>query len=185
MRIYTKTGDKGETSLFSGKRVPKHHECIEGYGTVDELNSSLGLAIAQLKNKEIKDILCSVQETLFRLGSDLATPIDDKNTKAQTILKRIEEKDSEVLENWINKFDAKLSPLKNFILPGGSIAGATLHVARTICRRSERWVSQLVKDGKTNPQCLIYMNRLSDFLFVLARSINQEDGCPEKIWTLK
>lgn len=182
MRIYTKTGDKGETSLFNGKRVPKHHECIEGYGTVDELNSSLGLALSFIKNKEIQKIVTAIQEALFRLGSDLATPFDDKTSKAQTIIHRMEEKDSIILEKWIDTYDAKLPVLKNFILPGGSTAGASLHIARTICRRSERWVSQLTQQGKANPQCLIYMNRLSDFLFVLARYVNQEDRVPEKIW---
>lgn len=182
MKIYTKTGDKGETGLFNGKRVPKDSEYIEAYGTVDELNSALGVVLSFLKDKEVKNILCTIQEHLFQLGSDLATPFDDKISKAQTAIRRMGEKEVSILEAWIDAHDAKLPPLKAFILPGGGQSGAYLHLSRTICRRGERLISRLVREGKANPKVLIYLNRLSDLLFVLARYANHLEKQQEKIW---
>lgn len=185
MRIYTKTGDRGETGLFSGKRVPKDSEYIEGYGTVDELNSAIGISLSFITATDLKEILYKIQENLFELGSDLATPFDDTSSKAQKVISRMTERETTRLEKWIDHYDAKLSPLKTFILPGGSHGGAFLHLSRTICRRTERWVTGLTREGKANPFVLIYLNRLSDLLFVLARYCNQLENQIERPWQRK
>lgn len=181
-RIYTKTGDKGETSLFNGTRVLKNNGCIEGYGNIDELNSILGFCLTLLKDEKIRKIIFKIQNDLFQLGSDLATPIDSKNAKAVKFIRRIGDKEITQLEAWIDELDQGLPKLTSFILPGGGSAGASLHIARCVCRRSERWVTGLVKDKKTNPNALMYLNRLSDLFFVLARVVNQMDNQTETIW---
>ncbi len=178
MKIYTKTGDEGETSLFGGRRVLKNDPRIEAYGTVDELNSLLGVARAFSENQEIGDILSDVQKQLFVLGADLATP-SDVRSKAVT---RIEKIDSEILESTIDRLDEQLMPLKSFILPGGSRTAAILHHARTVCRRAERLVIGLRKSDDVSNYTVIFLNRLSDLLFELARYANKTDRVAEILW---
>lgn len=178
MKIYTKTGDKGDTSLFGGQRVPKDALRIEAYGTVDELNSMLGIVRSDNEDKEIDGILDRVQNELFDLGADLATPrsLDSKQ------IKRIEPRHSEHLEAMIDTLEAHLKPLKTFILPGGSPVAARLHFARTVCRRAERTIVRLSRNEDIGEGITIYLNRLSDLLFVMARYANHIAGVSETKW---
>jgi cob(I)alamin adenosyltransferase len=180
MKIYTKTGDKGKTSLFGGKRVWKDDLRIKAYGDVDELNSILGLALSEIKNKELKKVLSVIQNELFILGSDLASPIEKKNNKFQ--IPRVDSSKISKLENLIDEFDSQLPPIKNFILPGGLKSASILHLARTVCRRAEREVISLAKIDKINSEIKVYLNRLSDLLFVLARFDNFSSHHPEIEW---
>ncbi|MGK9368065.1 cob(I)yrinic acid a,c-diamide adenosyltransferase [Melioribacter sp. Ez-97] len=177
MKIYTKTGDKGTTSLLGGERVFKDDPRLNAYGTVDELNSLLGLAITEIENTELIEVLRGIQDELFELGADLAAPANS-NVK----IDRINIANAERLERLIDKFEERLPALKNFILPGGGKAGALLHYARTVCRRAERETAALMKGVEMDSAVLVYLNRLSDLLFVLARYSNQIDGAPEIIW---
>ncbi len=177
MKIYTKIGDNGTTYLLGGKKVFKDDQRLNAYGTVDELNSILGLAITEIENPELVEVLRSIQVELFEMGSDLATPVDS-NVK----IDRFEMTRSERLERLIDRFDERLPVLKNFILPGGSKSAALLHYARTVCRRAEREVAALMKTVEIEKNVLVYLNRLSDLLFVLARYCNQINGTPEIIW---
>ena len=179
MKIYTKTGDDGQTGLFAGPRVSKDDPRIEAYGTVDELNAVLGLARCQSLPPEIDTILARLQNELFDLGAELATP----NPKARgTDL--ISAAHIEALEKAIDHFDADLPPLKTFILPGGTPSAAWLHLARTVCRRGERRLVALMTQAgeQIAPLPLVYLNRLSDLLFVLARAANQTAGKPDVRW---
>ncbi len=178
MKIYTKKGDKGETHLFGGQIVPKSDQRLKAYGTVDELNSVLGIAILECKSEEHKKILICIQSELFCIGADLATPSEISNVK----INRIDETYVKRLESFIDKLDEKLPELKNFILPGGTKGAAYLHLARTICRRAEREVVALMKDVEINPQIEVYLNRLSDLLFVIARSENYFTGVEDTKW---
>lgn len=177
VKIYTKTGDKGTTSLFGGKRVDKNSLRIEAYGCVDELNSLIGTILASRPSSEITRKLIRIQGELFVLGTDLATPLDVK-LKIPRITKSFITR----LEREIDGFDIKLSPLKNFILPGGSNAGSKLHLARTVARRAERAVANLSAEEKINKHAQIYINRLSDWLFVLARYANKLENIKETPW---
>lgn len=177
MKIYTKKGDKGETSLFGGKRVLKSTVRIEAYGTVDELNSVIGLALSYPLSDVGKKILQEIQEHLFILGADLATPASSK-----TRIERIEESQVAYLENAIDRLEEELPPLKNFILPGGSQPGATLHLARTVCRRAERATVRCGKQEEITEFTIQYLNRLSDLLFVCARFENRNAGVKETTW---
>ena len=187
MKIYTKTGDSGETGLFAGPRVSKDDLRIEAYGTVDELNAVLGLvrsaaAMSSSQYKlptEIDSLLATIQHTLFDLGSQLATP-DPKSRGTNFVTNR----QIESLEQAIDRFESQLPPLQNFILPGGAPAAAWLHLARTVCRRAERHVVTLTHREQENvlPEALIYLNRLSDLLFVLARAANQAAGQADVPW---
>jgi cob(I)alamin adenosyltransferase len=180
-RIYTRTGDDGTTSLFGGERVAKGNPRIDAYGTVDEANSVVGVARAHLASEPGADrldpVLRDVQEELFVLGADLATPLD-----AEPIVPRIKDYHVEQVEERIDDFDADLKPLKKFVLPGGSPAGATLHSARTVCRRAERLSVQAGTSIPINDDALVYLNRLSDLLFVLARWANKQAGMREDTW---
>jgi cob(I)alamin adenosyltransferase len=180
-RIYTRTGDDGTTSLFGGERVGKGNPRIDAYGTVDEANSVVGLARAHLDGEPGADrldpVLGDVQEELFVLGADLATPVD-----AKPMVPRVKDKHVEQLEERIDTFEADLKPLKKFVLPGGSPAGATLHSARTVCRRAERLAVQAGTSIPINDEALVYLNRLSDLLFVLARWANKQAGVREDTW---
>lgn len=177
MKIYTKRGDEGNTSLFGGTRVPKSSARIEAYGTVDELNSVLGLAASfPIAHKE-QQWLKKVQENLLVLGADLATP-----TSSKTRINRIDESAIEFLEHAIDEMEEELPPLKNFILPGGHQQGATLHLARTVCRRAERATVTCSETEEISELTIKYLNRLSDFLFVLARLLNKHAGKPEETW---
>lgn len=178
MKIYTRTGDRGDTSLFGGQRVPKDALRIEAYGTVDELNSVLGIVRADNKEPEIDGILDDIQRELFDLGADLATP-RSANTK---LVKRIQPRDAQRLEKLIDRLDAQLKPLKTFILPGGSPVASRLHFARTVCRRAERAVVRLSRNEDIGEDVTVYLNRLSDLLFVLARYANLRAGVPETTW---
>ncbi|MEW6196269.1 MAG: cob(I)yrinic acid a,c-diamide adenosyltransferase [Bacteroidota bacterium] len=180
MKIYTKTGDKGETSLFGGKRVLKDDPRLNAYGTVDELNSILGLTAIEVQTDELKSIIKSIQNDLFTLGSDLATPMEKENKNF--VIPRIDEKFSLRLESLIDKFDTQLPGLKNFILPGGSKGAGYLHLARTVCRRAEREVVSLSKVVDIGTHIIVYLNRLSDLLFVLARFENFSNGIEDISW---
>ena len=174
MKIYTRTGDTGQTALFGGKRVGKDDARIEAYGTVDELNSFIGLARATWPESPVDAELERIQNDLFDVGAQLAAPGQDRFTGADP--RRIEE-----LEGAIDRAEKELVPLTNFILPGGSLAAAQLHVARTVCRRAERIVVSL---GAEAPRgTIVYLNRLSDFLFVAARFVNARLETSDVIWT--
>ena len=181
MKIYTKTGDKGETSLFGGKRVPKDALRIEAYGSVDELNSVIGICRASNPAHQIDSVLEEIQNDLFTLGADLATPLDSPNKQ----IKRVANDDVMRLERHIDAIDASLEPLQAFILPGGSRSAAMLHFARTVCRRAERLVVQLGREEQLGEQPVIYLNRLSDLLFVMARWANALSHTPEVKWKAK
>jgi cob(I)alamin adenosyltransferase len=178
MKIYTKTGDSGDTSLFGGQRVPKDALRIEAYGTVDELNSMLGIVRADNQDAEIDRILSEIQNQLFALGADLATP----RSVEKKVVKRIDPKDVQQLEKVIDSVDPVLKPLRRFVLPGGSPLAARLHFARTVCRRAERAVVRLSRNEDIGETVTVYLNRLSDLLFVLARYANQKARVPEVKW---
>lgn len=177
-RIYTRTGDSGETGLFAGGRVRKNHPRVEAYGGVDELNAHLGLVRALGPDAEIDGLLARVQSELFQLGADLATPVE----ASPKWIVRVEDTAVTALEREIDRFETELEPLQNFILPGGSPTGAALHVARTVCRRAERRLVELTETEEINPAAVRYLNRLSDWLFDLARLANHRSGRPEHIW---
>ncbi len=182
MKIYTKTGDEGTTGLFGGRRVSKDAPRIEAYGDVDELNTHIGFvrSLAEIPS-DIDNLLARIQRELFVLGADLATP-DDKERKNLEI-PRVTSEFVACLEEDIDRFEAELPPLKSFILPGGGPTGSALHVARTVCRRSERRVVSLrEQDRAVSSETLIYLNRLSDLLFVLARVVNHRSGQTEEAW---
>ena len=178
MKIYTKTGDKGETSLFGGQRVLKDDLRVECYGTIDELNSLLGLAITEVSESEIIKVIQKIQNDLFDLGSELATPIN-KNIKN---IPQISPDNISYLENGIDRFEKQLPELKQFILPGGTKGASLLHLARSVCRRGERLVVTLSKNVSISDDIVIYLNRLSDFLFVLARFENFVQNFPDINW---
>ena len=172
MSIVTKTGDTGTTGLFGGGRVSKNAPRLHAYGTVDELNACIGVVLASkdLSPKRSEQLL-RVQNLLFRVGADLATPLA-VNAKVD----RMAKEHVMELEEWIHTLEAELPPQTSFILPGGSVSSANLHLARTICRRAERWIVALERDETINPAVRIFMNRLSDYLFIAARAANHEKG---------
>lgn len=181
MKIYTKTGDAGDTGLFGGGRVPKSHPRVEAYGDVDELNAILGLARATEPLPRIDDLLGPIQHDLFAIGALLATP--DREKMRQHLEKaRLDEARVAELERAIDASDEELEPLRSFILPGGSPKAATLHVARTVCRRAERRVVGLDADTEIPHIVIVYLNRLSDLLFTLARVANHRVGAAEVTW---
>ena len=181
IKIYTKTGDDGTTGLFGGGRVSKSNLRVDAYGTVDELNSVLGVARAAGSDDALDAILDKLQNTLFVVGSDLATPIKPEGDSAW--VQRLGAEAIEELEHHIDTCESELPPLKNFILPGGNAQAAHLHLARTVCRRSERLVVELVEEGvELTPTVLPWLNRLSDLLFVLGRWANVRAEVPEIIW---
>lgn len=178
MKIYTKTGDKGSTSLFNGSRVLKSELRVETYGTVDELNAIIGLVIAHDVPKLLEEDLLKISRWLFNLGSDLATPLDSKIN-----IERIKQEYIDFLEKKIDEYTIKLPKLNNFILPGGSKPAAFLHQARTVCRRAERLAVSLSEKEKIGELPVIFLNRLSDYLFTAARYANYLSGMNETIWT--
>jgi len=183
MRIYTRTGDKGDTGLFGGGRVPKDHPRVEAYGDVDELNAVLGLARSIEMMPRVDEVLAPIQRDLFSLGALLATPQPDK-VKQQLEKARLDDARIAELERAIDAGEAELEPLTAFILPGGTPKAAALHVARTVCRRAERRVIALSHDGEMPVPgiVVVYLNRLSDLLFVLARVANRRAGAAEVTW---
>lgn len=178
-KIYTRKGDDGTTALGTRRRVPKDDPRIHAYGTVDELNSSIGLALANGLTPRLQEELSKIQNELFHLGSSLSFP-DDELKKVE--VPRIESRHIEALEQLIDELNEEVGPLKNFILPGGSPGAASLQLARTICRRAERLVVALRKQGEVKETDLAYLNRLSDALFVMARYENKHSGVEEPLW---
>ena len=176
-RIYTRGGDGGETSLGDGTRVQKTDARIEAYGTVDELNSAVGLVLAAAPPAEMAAWLERVQNELFDLGADLSVPIDDTR-------ERLRVTDGQVawLEGACDTVNDRLEPLRSFVLPGGTEVASRLHLARTVCRRAERLAVALSQETPVNPAALAYLNRLSDLLFILARGANAEAGAAEPLW---
>ncbi|MDO5509441.1 MAG: cob(I)yrinic acid a,c-diamide adenosyltransferase [Weeksellaceae bacterium] len=184
MKIYTKTGDKGTTSLYGGTKVSKADLRIESYGTTDELNSAIGCIMAHTQKEDVHNALISIQKQLFVLGAELATPPDKlflANGKSR-IGKTLQEEDITALENHIDQMESELPALQKFILPGGGAAAAHAHLARTICRRAERRVVALKNEDEVRKLLVIYLNRLSDYLFVLARKLSKDAGIPDTEW---
>jgi len=178
-RIYTKTGDTGDTAVGDGTRVPKDHPRVAAYGGVDELNSILGLLLAQQADLPEAELLQSIQNELFDVGADLCAPLPPQGEVDKRL--RIQSGQAERLEKAIDRLNASLQPLKSFVLPGGSLAAAWCHLARTVCRRAERDVVTLARTEPVNPQVIVYLNRLSDLLFVLARVLNA-NGSLDVLW---
>ncbi len=178
MKIYTKTGDQGLTGLIGGVRVTKNAPRIAAYGDVDELNSVIGIVIAETTHEPIRKSLTEIQSTLFTIGAQLATPSGNPNVQVVTSAQ------SDVLERQMDVISESLPPLKHFVLPGGGKTSAYLHLARTVCRRAERSVVSLtqIPNEKVDKWVIIFMNRLSDYLFTLARLANQLDQVPDVPW---
>ena len=188
MKIYTKTGDKGTTGLFGGTRVPKNHIRIEAYGTLDELNSHLGLIRDQDIFAVAKEELIKIQDNLFTAGAILATDPEKtklKNGKERLNIPHISKDDIQFLEQAIDRMDAKLEPMTHFILPGGHTTVSYCHIARTVCRRAERRTTLLNENEPIDERVLIYLNRLSDYLFVLARKLTYDLQAEEIKWIPK
>lgn len=182
MKHYTRTGDSGQTGLFGGKRVGKDSLRIEAYGTVDELNSLLGYAKTSLQSKKLLKIVDKIQADLFTVGGDLATPLDSGTRVGKKTIPRVTAAMTKELEEITDDLAENLPPLKSFILPGGSGAGALLHLCRSVARRAERRVVALSSSEKINRDVVPYLNRLSSLLFVLARKVNVEEGVKEQPW---
>ena len=184
MKIYTKTGDKGETALYGGTRVSKACARVESYGTIDELNSFIGFAKTEISNDGVLDQLKKIQFDLFTVGSESATPTDQltlANGKSRLAL-TISDVEIEELEHWMDDFEKELKPLQYFILPGGGKGATSLHVCRTVCRRAERSLVFLNESEEVRPELIKYLNRLSDYLFVLARFVSQLNNEAEEYW---
>lgn len=186
MPLYTRSGDDGSTGLFGGDRVGKDHPRVEAYGDVDELNACLGLAAAEIDRlarpelKRPRHILAALQSRLFDLGADLATP---EQSKHEAKVNRISSQHVQEAERWIDEIDSRNHPMRQFILPGGSELAARLHMARTVCRRVERAMVRLARSEPVNDSALIYVNRVSDLLFALARSANGALGVADVPWS--
>lgn len=185
MKVYTKTGDKGTTALFGGTRVPKHHIRIESYGTIDELNSHIGLIRDQDIDPLYKNTLMHIQDRLFTVGAILATDPEKavlKSGKARLNIPKISNEDIERLEKEMDNMEASLPPMTHFVLPGGHQTVSFCHIARTVCRRAERLASHLNDLEPFQPETLMYINRLSDYLFVLARKLSHDLQAEEIKW---
>jgi cob(I)alamin adenosyltransferase len=177
MRIYTRTGDTGETGLIGGQRVPKDDVRVEAYGTLDELNAALGLCRSLLEADDLTQLLEHIQRQLFSIGAELASPPERAGQFAS-----VGEAEVQALEAAIDQLETELEPLRQFILPGGTTAAAALHLARTICRRAERRVVTLSRHSTVNAAIIKYLNRLGDLLFVMARVANHRAGVPDMPW---
>jgi cob(I)alamin adenosyltransferase len=181
VKVYTKGGDRGETSLAGGPRVSKDDPRVEAYGSVDELNALLGLVSAELEGGELREQISRIQHSLFDMGGELATPDIDERERRGKVQPRVRDSDVAEIESWIDRVEADLEPIRHFVLPAGTRAAALLHVARAVCRRAERRVVAL---GASEIDLVLvrYLNRLSDFLFVLARAANRSEGVPDVVW---
>jgi cob(I)alamin adenosyltransferase len=179
VKIYTRTGDTGETALFDGRRVSKADLRVDAYGDIDEVNAALGVVLAGGVPQDVAAMLEQVQRDLFAVGGSLADPAHRVAERVRKMA--VGQADVSRLEQWIDHLETELVPLRRFILPGGSTPGAALHLARTVCRRAERRVVSL-GDGEVDPELLAYINRLSDFLFVAARAVNRRAGALELEW---
>ena len=188
MKIYTKTGDKGTTALYGGTRVSKNHLRIESYGTIDELNSYIGLIKDQAIDNQTKNILVKIQNDLFTLGSMLATPSENetlKNGKERLNIPKITTKSVTYLENTIDEINSKLPQMTHFILPGGHTTVSYCHIARCVCRRAERFITELKGEEDVSNVIIAYINRLSDYLFILARKLSKDFDVEEIKWIAK
>lgn len=188
MKIYTKTGDTGTTALFGGTRVPKHHIRIESYGTVDELNSNIGLLRDQQMEHSHKEFLMQIQDKLFTVGAILATDPDKailKSGQERLNIPKISNDDVEQLEKAIDAMDQELPPMTHFVLPGGHPTVSICHICRCVCRRAERLATALYEISPFHETTLVYLNRLSDYLFVLARKLSYELKAKEIKWIPK
>ncbi|MEO9210123.1 MAG: cob(I)yrinic acid a,c-diamide adenosyltransferase [Ginsengibacter sp.] len=180
MKIYTKTGDAGKTSLIGGTKVLKSDDRINAYGTVDELNSFVGMASDYCTDQHSKEILKEIQDRLFTIGSELAC---DPHKQNKMRIPDLHENDIELLEKEMDRMDAELPPLKNFILPGGHLSSSSLHLARSVCRRAERCCVKLQdKEESVSPLIIKYINRLSDYFFMLSRYMSMKNNAPEIAW---
>lgn len=179
MKIYTKMGDGGDTRLFDGTKVRKHDDRVEAYGEIDELNSFIGAAASFLKDPALASMLAEIQKDLFSVGAQLADPSSKGQSRGKFQLAGDRVK---ALEDAIDGFETELPPLRQFILAGGGNSGALLHLARTVCRRAERRVVSLSENVEVNQTLIEYLNRLSDFLFVMARVVNHREGKEEILW---
>lgn len=184
MKLYTRSGDDGTTGLFGGERVAKDHIRVSAYGTIDELNASLGIVVAGLTSdqpveRRMREILTVLQSRLFDIGADLATP---SGSRHESKIQRIEPHCISEMESWIDEIESGNEPMQTFVLPGGTEAAARLHLARTICRRAERTMVTLGKTEEIGDAAIIYINRLSDLLFAMARRINREHGVADVPW---
>ena len=180
-KIYTRTGDEGTTGLVDGSRTQKHSARIKAIGRVDEANSAIGLAVCALENQGHKAALTRIQNDLFDLGADIASPADDGDFSPKEMVLRVAFSQSEWLEEQIDAFNEHLEPLNSFVLPGGSEAAARVHIARASTRAAERAMTELASETAINPAALAYINRLSDFLFVMARVLN-DNGASDVKW---
>jgi len=183
MRIYTRTGDQGDTGLFGGQRVPKNHPRVAAYGDVDELNAVVGVCVAFCADSEMRSTLELLQDDLFVVGSDLATPQEEGERVGRKAVQRVSEGMVAALEGLIDRYEEGVPPLTQFIHPGGAPLAAQLHLARTVCRRAERTVLTAAGREALNPEAAVYLNRLSDLLFTLARAANHRAGHAETPWS--
>lgn len=183
MKIYTRGGDAGETSLFGGQRVRKSSARVCAYGEVDELNAVLGVGASELAHDDLEAKLATIQSSLFDLGGELATPEAEAREQKGKGMPRVRDADVDELERWIDALETELTPLRNFILPGGAKGAALLHQARTVCRRAERSVIALAEREPVGEVLVRYLNRLSDLLFVMARVVNRRADVAEPQWT--
>ncbi len=181
-RLYTRTGDRGETGLFGGRRVPKDHPRVVAYGTIDELNSVLGVASSFIRERSLITLLQSVQNELFNIGAELASDQPVRRAKNAASVFRLDDARTRRLEALIDDYDARVPPLRTFVLPAGTTAASLLHLARTVCRRAERAVVTLDRSERVNPNLIAYLNRLCDLLFVLARYVNKAARRRELPW---
>jgi len=179
MKIYTKTGDRGMTSLIGGKRVPKNSSRLEAYGTIDELNSYLGMIRSFELEEQLREELMEIQSRLFDVGGNLATDPENEQIKVRL---GVDGADVQFLENAIDRMDKEVPPLKYFVLPGGDKTVSFCHIARTVCRRAERRILDLAEETEVDELVLTYMNRLSDYLFMLSRKVAQSRGIEEHKW---
>lgn len=180
-RIYTRTGDAGETGLFGGGRVSKSHPRVEAYGAVDELNAQLGAAAGEVHGETLRTRIAILQSDLFTVGAHLATP-PPSGTRPRPRLPELPAGRAVEIEGWIDGMETDLEPLKSFILPGGSPAASALHICRTVCRRAERRVVALGETDPVDASIVVLLNRISDFLFVAARTENRAAGMPDRRW---
>ena len=183
VKVYTRGGDGGETSLFGGQRVRKDAGRVEAYGAVDELNAVVGEVGVLLGDADLLSMLKVIQESLFDLGGELATPDVDERADKGKAPPRVGEREVSELESWIDKLDDELEPLRSFVLPGGAPTAARLHIARTVCRRAERRLISLAAGESVAPVLIRYLNRLSDLFFTMARAVNHRAGVEEPVWS--
>lgn len=181
-KLYTRIGDAGETALIGGRRVPKDHLRVEAYGSIDELNSALGLAVSFIRQRRIVDALQTIQNELFNIGAELASDQSKRRGRKTADAFQLSAERTEWLEQLIDEYDARVPALRTFILPSGPASATSLHLARTICRRAERAVVSLANAESVNPAVLAYLNRLCDLLFVLARYLNKAARRRELTW---